>query len=267
MGRVLKEGMSGQDVLELQEALLLAGFPAGNIDGAFGPGTEAAVLGFQRSQGLLADGIVGRRTLTALELAADIPVSDVFSQVTIRVVSKMFPFTPLDNIKRYTPNILASLGSADLCDSSMVLMAFSTIRAEAECFKPIDEGISRYNTSPGGRPFDLYDNRRDLGNRGRPDGERYKGRGFVQLTGRYNYQRYGKLLGMGNHLLDKPEQANDDITAANLLAFFLKDKEVPIKQALLNRDFLRARQLVNGGSHGIDRFTECFKIGEKYIQD
>lgn len=62
----------------------------------------------------------------------------------------------------------------------MTLMAVATIRAEAESFLPISEGRSRFSTSPSGHPFDLYDKRRDLGNRGSPDGERYRGRGFVQ---------------------------------------------------------------------------------------
>ena len=36
----------------------------------------------------------------------------------------------------------------------MVLMALATIRAETESFEPISEGKSKFNTSPGGRPFD-----------------------------------------------------------------------------------------------------------------
>ncbi|MDF0667352.1 MAG: hypothetical protein P0119_14930 [Nitrospira sp.] len=59
----------------------------------------------------------------------------------------------------------------------MVLVALAIIRAETESFEPIAEGRSRYNTSPNGHPFDLYDYRKDLGNQGPPDGEQYRGRG------------------------------------------------------------------------------------------
>ena len=46
--------------------LLAAGFNPGKIDGVFGPLTRAAVLAFQKSKGLVQDGIVGRKTWTAL---------------------------------------------------------------------------------------------------------------------------------------------------------------------------------------------------------
>jgi len=75
-------------------------------------------------------------------------------------------------------------------------MALATIRAETESFHPINEGLSKFNTSPGGHPFDLYDHRTDLGNQGKGDGAKYRGRGYVKLTGRFNYQNYGAALGV-----------------------------------------------------------------------
>ena len=42
----------------------------------------------------------------------------------------------------------------------------------------------------------------------------------------------------------------------------VRDKERAIKEALLEKDLKWARKLVNGGSHGIERFTETFSTGE-----
>ena len=194
----LREGAQGAKVIKLQQRLKEVGFNPGNIDGDFGPATTAALLAFQNSQGLLADGIAGPRTLAALNLSDSADLPSAIPGVTPRIVSQMFPFTPVDPIKTHLPFVLNALENAQLVDKPMVLMALATIRAETEGFVPISEGQSRFNTSPGGHPFDLYDNRSDLGNQGDGDGERYKGRGFVQLTGRANYQQYGRALGLGS---------------------------------------------------------------------
>jgi len=58
---------------------------------------------------------------------------------------------------------------------------------------------------------EAYEGRKDLGNTQKGDGKRYKGRGYIQLTGRENYRTYGKELGLdleGNpDLAAKPEVA------------------------------------------------------------
>jgi putative chitinase len=164
MSAMLQLNGSGPEVTALQQALQTAGFSPGTIDGSFGPGTEAAVLAFQRSQGIAADGIVGPNTATALGLAAIPSIPSAIAGVTVQIVSQMFPVTPIGNIKANLPPVLDALVSAELPDRAMVLMALGTIRAETESFQPISEGQSRFNTSPSGHPFDLYDNRRDLGN-------------------------------------------------------------------------------------------------------
>lgn len=260
--RAGSSGDDGNDVMQLQTRLAARGFPPGKIDGDFGPGTEAALINFQKSQGLVADGVAGPRTLAALGLTDDDSLPSAIPQVTVDKVCTMFPQTPRPNIQKYLPFVLAGLVNATLQDKPMVLMALATIRAETEGFVPISEGISRFNTSPGGQPYDLYDHRTDLGNSQVGDGAKYCGRGFIQLTGKTNYQQHGQAIGMGDQLVAHPELANDPATAAALLATFLKAKEVPIKTALAAGDLRTARKLVNGGSNGLDRFEDCYKVGD-----
>src|ERR1051325_4370138 len=66
---ILKEGSSGPDVKDLQQKLKDLGFDPNGVDGNFGPGTKAAVIAFQQSQGLQADGIAGPATLAAFHTA------------------------------------------------------------------------------------------------------------------------------------------------------------------------------------------------------
>jgi spermidine/putrescine transport system substrate-binding protein len=65
--RVLRPQDTGPEVAALQERLKALGFSVGRADGQFGDVTLAAVLAFQRSQGLQTDGVVGRFTWDALE--------------------------------------------------------------------------------------------------------------------------------------------------------------------------------------------------------
>jgi hypothetical protein len=61
--------MRSRLIEDLQKALQARGFDPGEIDGEFGPHTEAAVLGFQLANDLVADGQAGPVTLKALGLA------------------------------------------------------------------------------------------------------------------------------------------------------------------------------------------------------
>lgn len=66
--RQLSKGCTGNDVKAAQRLLVGAGFGVGSagIDGDFGNDTKAAVMRFQNSRGLYADGIIGAKTWPCL---------------------------------------------------------------------------------------------------------------------------------------------------------------------------------------------------------
>lgn len=281
---VLKLGSSGPDVLTLQSTLKQLGFDPNGVDGTFGPGTQAAVIAFQTSKGLTADGIVGPATMAALQSAAAVAGANVSGTTagasvgagtttttaavvnpTVSQVAKMFPGVPTSNIQTNLPFVMQALVAANLGDKNMVLMALATIRAETGNFTPLSEFQSKFNTPPGGPPFALYDNRTDLGNQGPPDGANFRGRGYIQLTGRSNYAVHGAAIGLGNQLVTNPTLANQPDIAGKLLASFLKAHEAGIRAALARNDLATARKLVNGGSHGLQQFTDAFNIGKTVI--
>ena len=253
-------------IRRVQQALAEAGFDPGKVDGDFGKHTDAAVRNFQASEGLLVDGVVGPRTMAKLGLAKEPKQRRLASTKKIYTstrVAKLFPASSKTGIKKHLGNVLTALHDEGIADDLMILMALATIRAETTAFVPIPEGKSKYNTSPKGHPFDRYDGRKDLGNKGAPDGDRFKGRGFVQLTGRANYKTIGKRIGMGSKLEKDPDLGCDSKVAAKILASFLATKERKIKEALLDDDLKAARRLVNGGSHGLTPFSTTFKKGVK----
>ena len=66
---VLKQGSKGAQVVNLQTKLKGLGFDPGSADGRFGPATKKALIAFQKSKGLRADGIAGPKTNQALDEA------------------------------------------------------------------------------------------------------------------------------------------------------------------------------------------------------
>jgi len=281
---VLKLGSSGPDVLTLQSTLKQLGFDPNGVDGTFGSGTEAAVIAFQKSKGLTPDGMVGPNTMAALQSGAAVAGANVSGTTagasvgtgagtttaavvnpTVSQVARMFPGVPTSNIETNLPFVMQALVAANLGDKNMVLMALATIRAETGNFTPLSEFQSKFNTPPGGPPFALYDNRTDLGNQGPPDGANFRGRGYIQLTGRSNYAVHGAAIGLGNQLVTNPTLANQPDIAGKLLASFLKAHEAGIRAALARNDLATARRLVNGGSHGLQQFTDAFNIGKTVI--
>ncbi len=65
--RVLRLGMRGTDVQEIQSLLIRLRLNPGPVDGVFGRQTEQAVMAFQRRFGLVPDGIVGFNTFRVME--------------------------------------------------------------------------------------------------------------------------------------------------------------------------------------------------------
>jgi hypothetical protein len=72
---VLRPGSQGAMVKKLQSSLVAAGHPV-EVDGQFGPETEAAVRAFQESHALPVDGIAGLQTWHVLEAAPKTPAGE-----------------------------------------------------------------------------------------------------------------------------------------------------------------------------------------------
>jgi predicted chitinase len=178
-------------------------------------------------------------------------------------VAALFPGARREAIATHLPLVLEAMAAEGLEDPLMALVALATIRAETAGFLPIDEAVSSWNTPPDGPPYALYDHRADLGNQGPGDGAAYRGRGFVQLTGRDNYRRIGQQLGID--LEANPELANEPRIAARILAAFLKQQEPRLRAALALDDLAAARRAVNGGSHGLAAFTSAYRAGQALL--
>jgi predicted chitinase len=105
-----------------------------------------------------------------------------------------------------------------------------------------------------------YEGRTDLGNTQPGDGVRYKGRGFIQITGRTLYQAMTKYF--GQDVVAQPELVEQiELASKSVIFFFTKFKTKGFKNATMTQpytdtdkfwdDVLSVSALVNGGTNGL----------------
>jgi predicted chitinase len=86
-----------------------------------------------------------------------------------------------------------------------------------------------------------------LGNVQPGDGKRFKGRGPIQLTGRANYQRFGKLLGID--LVAAPERAAAPDVAFRIAALYWANRG--LNELADSQNFREITRRINGGFNGL----------------
>jgi len=150
------------------------------------------------------------------------------------------------NVEQNWPHVETALQDLGIATELVCIAACSTIRVECPSFTPQSE---KFNGNMD-EYFKRYDGRADLGNTEPGDGCRFRGRGYIQITGRANYAHYAKELGVD--LVCQPALALDPVIAAHLFAHFFHEHDV---DAGANRqDWKMVRERVNGGLNDYAEF-------------
>lgn len=106
----------------------------------------------------------------------------------------------------------------------------------------------RYLTELGGPGyFAQYDGRADLGNTQPGDGFRFRGRGAIQITGRWNYQHFGQEI--GQDLIDNPDLAATPAVAVAIACQFWQERGVEVLADADNIEGVTHK--INGGLNGL----------------
>lgn len=156
---------------------------------------------------------------------------------------------PVANVEKYWPMIAEALEQERIRSCETEIAVVATIATEVPNFQPINEyGDEKYFTK-------MYEGRSDLGNTNPGDGARYHGRGFIQLTGRYNYRTYGELIGLP--LEENPDLALEPEASAKILVKYFKTRG--IQDQARSADWELVRKTVNGGLNGWKRFISVIE--------
>ena len=102
-----------------------------------------------------------------------------------------------------------------------------------------------------------YKGRKDLGNVYPGDGRRFRGRGWIQLTGRAHAARFsGWMFRRGKaptatYFVDHPEQMETDENAAQVAVYYWTVSRPQLNSLADSRNMLAATRAINGGTNGL----------------
>ena len=250
------------------------------VDGLFGMATEAAVERFQslrpadpqRSKfvpsGLTITGIVDKNTWAELlkvkpeeivmvsrEAPAAKGMPSGFRSVDEILAIAQCPAAIRPFAKKNLPLIFNQCLDDNVDDLAQIAYVFATTEHESHFGRFMAE------LSDGTQ----YEGRLDLGNTEPGDGPLFKGRGFVQITGRANYKVWSQRLKID--LLKNPGKASIPEIAAIILVRGMRDGS--FTRLSLNdfisgnrRDFVNGRRIVNG----LDRANKIAEMAKAYLK-
>ena len=190
----------------------------------------------RRGSGLRVTGVVNHRTWRSLQASLQKGGPWLSTRRIARAVGARRAA-----VAHNWPKIDRALRRAHIAQVGTRIAALATVLTEVgPPLRPINEyGSRRYFAR-------MYGGRRDLGNTHHGDGVRYHGRGYIQLTGRWNYRTYGTWLHLS--LQRHPRLALRPGVSARVLAAYFKRHH--ISAAARHGYWHRTRRAVNGGHNG-----------------
>jgi putative chitinase len=277
---LLKRGDNNEQVKQLQTKLGLE--PIGN----FGPKTEEAVKAFQLKNGLTADGIVGDGTWKKImgeAAVAPTPTPIVSAPIVNSGALK------LEKLKGHIPDSVIAMipetaAKFDI-NSPLRLAHFLAqcghesggFRVAAEnlnysakglngifkkYFPTLDSALA-YERKPEKIANKVYASRMGNGAEGSGDGFKFRGRGFIQLTGRDNYTAFGKSIGVD--IANNPDLVGTEYKLLSAAWFWSKNGLNKLADGGATDQVVTSiTKRVNGGTIGLaDRvkhFNEYYKL-------
>ncbi len=270
---LLKKGDNNENVKLMQEKLGIS--PAVTN---FGPKTEAAVKEFQAKHGLVADGIVGPGTWAKI-MGEDAPVPAPPVQ-TIAPVGGL----KLDKLKGHIPDAVIAM----IPDTAAKFQINTPLRLAhflAQCghesggFRATQENLNysakglmgifkkyfpteaianQYARNPQKIASKVYANRMGNGTEASGEGYKFRGRGYIQLTGKDNYTAFGKSI--GEDMTANPDKVASQYALLSAAWFFSKNGlHKMADEGASDVVVTKITKRVNGGTIGLPDRIKHFK--------
>jgi putative chitinase len=279
---LLKNGSEGAEVKKLQVKLGVEAV------GKFGPKTEAAVKAWQKANGLTDDGIVGPGTWNKMFGTTSEPSNIIQEDKIIPQPVASVGGLKIDKLRGHIPDSVIS----QIPDTAAKFNITNNLRLAhflAQCghesggFKAVSENVNysaaglkgifgkyfpgnlaeSYARNPQKIASRVYGGRMGNGPEATGDGYKFRGRGFIQLTGKNNYTQFSKFI--GEDCVANPDLVATKYPLASAAFFFDSNKLWAIcDKGADNATITAVTKRVNGGTIGladrIKHFNEYYKL-------
>jgi putative chitinase len=265
---LLKKGSNSDDVKKLQAKLGLA------ADGIFGAGTETKIKEWQAANGLTADGIVGDGTWGKM-FAGEVIKEDV-------VIQKAGPLN-IDKLKGHIPDaVIAQIPETatkfNITNNLRLAHFLAQCGHESGGFKAVSENLNysadglkkifpkyfpgniaeSYARNPEKIASKVYGGRMGNGDETTKEGFKFRGRGYIQLTGKANYTNFAKFI--GEDTVANPDLVATKYPLASAGFFFDSNKLWAIcDKGADDATVTAVTKRVNGGTIGLVDRIKHFK--------
>jgi putative chitinase len=272
---LLKLGSEGEDVKKLQIKL--------GVDpiGKFGPKTDAAVKAWQSANGLTSDGVVGPATWSKMmgegttsspvvltepspapsvgglrleKLRGHIPDA-VIAQIP-DTASKFNINTPL-RLAHFLAQCGHESGGFKVTSENLNYSAKGLMGIFKKYF-PTQALAESYQRQPQKIANKVYASRMDNGSEASGDGYKFRGRGYIQLTGRANYTAFGKAI--NEDIANNPDVVSGKYALLSAAWFWSKNGLNTLADGgATDATVTSITKRVNGGTIGLPDRIKHFK--------
>jgi putative chitinase len=268
---ILKLGSKGEDVKKLQTKLGVEPI------GTFGPKTEAAVKAWQKANGLLDDGIVGNGTWSKMFPTTSTVIKE-------DVVIPKTGGLKLEKLKGHIPESVI----AQIPDTAAKFQINTPLRLAhflAQCghesggFRATQENLNysakglmgifrkyfptqslaeQYQRNPQKIASKVYGGRMGNGPESTGEGFKFRGRGYIQLTGKENYTAFGKSI--NEDMTANPDKVATHYPLLSAAWFFNKNGlHRMADEGATDSVVTKITRRVNGGTIGLADRIKHFK--------
>ena len=270
---ILKNGSKGDEVKKLQEKLGVEAI------GTFGPKTEAAVKAWQKANGLKDDGIVGDATWAKLFGKSEPTAAVIKEDVVIPSGGPL----KIEKLKGHIPDVvLAQIPDTakkfNITNNLRLAHFLSQCGHESGGFKAVSENLNysadglkkifgkyfpgnlneSYAKQPEKIASRVYGNRMGNGDEASKEGYKFRGRGYIQLTGKANYTKFTQFI--GEDCVENPDLVATKYPLASAAFFFDSNKLWAIcDKGADDATVTSVTKRVNGGTLGLSDRIKHFK--------